>query len=344
MPRLKLRRDTSANWLAADPVLSVGEPGFETDTNTLKIGDGASTWSALSGYRLLSDLLTTFVNVDGDTMEGLLTLSGAPTNALHAATKTYVDSGDALKVAKAGDTMTGALTLSGNPTVDLHAAPKQYVDAIPVIPSGSVNAFAGSSAPSGWLMCDGTAVSRTTYSALYAVVGTTYGSGDGSTTFNVPDLRNRVPAGKAAAGTFSALGGTAGAETANITTSHMPSHTHSIDHDHASFTSGSESDHTHSGTTSSNGDHQHQTPFHTRDTYDGSGNWAAYHPGADPYTGAEPTNVAGSHQHTMTTGGGTAHSHSVDVPNYTGTSGSAGSGSAFSLVQPTLVLNYIIKT
>ena len=64
----------------------------------------------------------------GDTMTGLLTLSGDPTAAMHAATKQYSDAQDALKVAKAGDTMTGALTLSGDPTVALHAATKGYVD------------------------------------------------------------------------------------------------------------------------------------------------------------------------------------------------------------------------
>lgn len=67
-----------------------------------------------------------------------------------------------------------------------------------VSPTGTVVAFAGSTAPSGWLLCDGgsTGVLRTTYSALFAVIGTTYGAGDGSTTFNVPDLRGRVAAGK----------------------------------------------------------------------------------------------------------------------------------------------------
>ena len=55
--------------------------------------------------------------------------------------------------------------------------------------------FAGATAPSGWLICDGSAISRTTYSTLYAVIGTTYGSGDGSTTFNLPDLRGRVAVG-----------------------------------------------------------------------------------------------------------------------------------------------------
>jgi len=64
------------------------------------------------------------------------------------------------------------------------------------LPTGAVMPFAGSTAPSGYLLCDGQAVSRITYSALFVVTGTTYGSGDGSTTFNLPDLRGRVAAGK----------------------------------------------------------------------------------------------------------------------------------------------------
>ncbi len=63
------------------------------------------------------------------------------------------------------------------------------------LPAGVVLPYVGASAPAGWLLCDGAAVSRTTYSALFAVVGTTFGSGNGSTTFNVPDLRGRVPVG-----------------------------------------------------------------------------------------------------------------------------------------------------
>ena len=63
------------------------------------------------------------------------------------------------------------------------------------VPIGAVNTFAMNSAPSGWLSCDGTAVSRTTYSGLFSAVGTTYGTGDGSTTFNVPDLRGEFVRG-----------------------------------------------------------------------------------------------------------------------------------------------------
>ena len=65
-----------------------------------------------------------------------------------------------------------------------------------IVPSGTVVPFGGASAPGGWQLCDDTALSRTTYARLFAVIGTAYGTGDGSSTFNVPDLRDRVPLGK----------------------------------------------------------------------------------------------------------------------------------------------------
>jgi microcystin-dependent protein len=89
-------------------------------------------------------------------------------------------------VKKSGDTMTGFLTLSGNPTAALHAAPKQFVDNLLL---GAVMGFTQNAAPTGWLKANGAAISRTTYSALFDAIGTTYGVGNGSTTFNVPDLR-----------------------------------------------------------------------------------------------------------------------------------------------------------
>ena len=70
-----------------------------------------------------------------------------------------------------------------------------FVASVPAVPVGSMQAFAGSSAPTGWLLCNGTTASRTTYSNLYSVIGTTYGVGDGSTTFGLPDMRGRVPMG-----------------------------------------------------------------------------------------------------------------------------------------------------
>ena len=71
---------------------------------------------------------------------------------------------------------------------------------------GAVMAVAGSTSPAGWLLCDGSAVSRTTYADLYAVIGDTYGSGDGSTTFNLPDLADKFIQGNATSGTAKAAG------------------------------------------------------------------------------------------------------------------------------------------
>jgi microcystin-dependent protein len=92
-------------------------------------------------------------------------------------------------------------------------------------PTGAVSPFAGSSAPADWLLADGSAVSRSTYAALFAVISTTYGTGDGSTTFNVPDLRGRTVAGYAASGGHSdvaTLGNNDGVAAAN----RRPKHNH----------------------------------------------------------------------------------------------------------------------
>lgn len=69
-------------------------------------------------------------------------------------------------------------------------------------PTGVVQAFAGSTTPQGWLLCDGSAISRTTYAALFAVIGTLYGEGDGSTTFNLPNLIDRFIQGNITVGTY----------------------------------------------------------------------------------------------------------------------------------------------
>ncbi len=64
------------------------------------------------------------------------------------------------------------------------------------VPIGAIVSFAGTSSPAGWMLCYGQAVSRSTYSSLFAAIGTSFGAGDGSTTFNLPDCRGRVEAGK----------------------------------------------------------------------------------------------------------------------------------------------------
>lgn len=104
---------------------------------------------------------------------------------------------------------------------------KDYVDAHSgggsSAPAGTVSMFGGSSAPSGWLLCQGQAVSRTTYADLFAVIGTTYGSGNGSTTFNLPNLQGKFALGKSSS---YALGSTGGAATVTLTTDQIPAHTH----------------------------------------------------------------------------------------------------------------------
>lgn len=90
--------------------------------------------------------------------------------------------------------------------------------------TGTIVSWSTSSVPSGYLECDGSAVSRSTYSDLFTAVGTTYGSGDGSSTFNLPNMQDKVQVGKSSG---KALASTGGSETHTLATSELPSHLHS---------------------------------------------------------------------------------------------------------------------
>ncbi len=95
---------------------------------------------------------------------------------------------------------------------------------------GSIQLWSSSSIPENWLLCDGRAVTRSGYSELFSTIGTTFGAGDGSTTFNVPNLSGRVPVGKDGTADFNTIGKVGGEKTHQLTTNEMPSHTHGIPH------------------------------------------------------------------------------------------------------------------
>ena len=92
-------------------------------------------------------------------------------------------------------------------------------------PAGIVMPFAGSTAPHGYLLCDGSAVSRTDYADLFTAIGTTYGAGDGSTTFNLPNLSGRVVLGVSQS---HALGTTGGEASHTLTEQELPAHSHTV--------------------------------------------------------------------------------------------------------------------
>jgi hypothetical protein len=120
-----------------------------------------------------------------------------------------------------------ALQLISTNDLSGYITQSQLSPSIIFVPTGGLMMWPTSSAPSGYLMCDGTAVSRTTYAALYAIVGTTFGAGDGTTTFNLPNYTNRMPYGT----TIGVTGGSADAvvvshtHTATVTD---PGHSHTI--------------------------------------------------------------------------------------------------------------------
>ena len=201
-----------------------------------------------------------------------------------------------------------------------------------VMPVGGMAPYAGTAAPDGWLMCDGGQVSRVTYKALFDVAGTAYGVGDGSTTFNLPDLRQRFLLGKAASGTGATLGSTGGAidhtHTGPSHTHTGPSHTHSIASEAGDTGSAGSHTHTYSGTTG---------------TSAGGAEGAAgtdggfLYPSSHGHSYSGTTSSDGSHVHTM------AHTHGGNTgAEGTGETGAEGAGATSTANPPYAVVNYII--
>jgi microcystin-dependent protein len=125
---------------------------------------------------------------------------------------------------------TGATGAAGSATTaaradHTHALGSGLVEFL--VPTGAVMAWPTLSAPSGWLICSGQAVSRSTYSGLFAVISVQYGTGDGSTTFNLPNLKGKVPVGyDVDQDEFDAINEQGGSKTHTLTSSEMPAHAH----------------------------------------------------------------------------------------------------------------------
>lgn len=189
------------------------------------------------------------------------------------------------------DVSAGDVTISsGNVTLTLGDLTVDNLEGVdianfPLVSSGMIYWFAGSTAPAGYLECDGSAVSRTTYADLFTAIGITFGVGDGSTTFNLPDQARNTLVGKGGTGTSelgNSIGDTGGEESHALTEDEIPAHTHSY-------------------------------------------NVRADNPKGVPVTGAAPFDLY------------TTQDNKVD-------SQTAGSGTAYNVVQPSLVMMMIIKT
>lgn len=204
--------------------------------------------------------------------------------------------------------MTGALTLSGNASSNLHAVPLQQLNAaIDAVNFAGMIVMVGYSAnpPTGWLKCNGAQISRTTYSALFSAIGTTYGPGDGSTTFHLPDFRGLFPRG---------FDDGRGYDSGRVFGSFQDSDNKS--HNHGGITGNQNADHTHyfAATTSWAGEHSH--------TFQTAVNNGPQNPrtGGLEIGGSGNTNVAGGHNHTLSgTTAGMSNNHAHGIPTQGGT-------------------------
>jgi len=272
-------------------------------------GSGAAVTNALANLQIATLECTGAAAIDGTATIDTLNLTNVLGVAYGGSGLTSYTAGD---LVYASGTTTIAKLAKGTASQVLQmnsgASAPEWATRSDFIPPGAILPYSGASAPTGYLLCDGSAVSRSTYSDLFAITSTTYGEGDGSSTFNVPDLDDKFPIGKGS--TFSSLGGTGGSTTVDITpagtnagtaitTAQLPAHAH--DSFGSTLTSWS------GGTGSSVSVSADQSSLKTTDTV--------------------------STLQTLETGSGQTHTHTF-----------SGTEATHTITNPYITLNYIIKT
>jgi microcystin-dependent protein len=207
-----------------------------------------------------------------------------------------------------------------------------HINGLNVVPAGSIICYSGQNVPQGWLFCNGEAISRTTYYKLFNTIGTIYGTGDGTTTFNLPNLQDRFPMGKGS----SSLGVIGGANSVTLTSDKIPSHSHTA-------TVSSDGEHSHTGSTNTTGNHNHSyDDAYFAENRGGGQNVYGTSAGTDNdneyyYRPNSGTGYSGDHSHTLTTDTEPAHTHTVTIEN-TGTS-----NPTLDITNKYITLNYIIR-
>jgi microcystin-dependent protein len=238
----------------------------------------------------------------------------------------FTDNGFSALIIKDGGTVgINTSTPSNTYKLDVNGkanATEVYQAGFLLVPTGSITAFATGSAPGGWLICDGSSLLRASYPALFAVIGTTYGSVDG-THFNLPNMKGRMLVGFNGSDTsFDSMGEVGGSKTATLTTNELPAHTHT-------------------GTTDSAGNHSHNynDAYFAENITDGANNVFGTSASNDTDNSFKWRTASGGFSNTpqdIATSENGAHTHTF-------TTASTGSGNSFSLMNPYFVINYIIK-
>jgi microcystin-dependent protein len=218
-----------------------GGTGTGTGTSFV-LTNGASSYTHNSFKNIVVDETVT---VGGDaTFKTNVSVSGNLTVGGSAVITGKVGLSNTLSVTntaifKAGVTILGGLVVSAGVCASAYYGSGSNLTGLPSMPTGAIIPWSVTVAPSGYLTCDGTAVSRTTYSALFAIVSSLYGSGDGSSTFNVPDLRGKFMAGYDAGTSVltsvttgmiegNVIGNSGGTQAVTLAIAQMPAHTHSV--------------------------------------------------------------------------------------------------------------------